>query len=421
MPGTNDGRKSKNLRAAAEAMLLNSSSDMNKLASGDIESLIHDLQVHQYELESQNEELKRTRLELEQARDVYADLYDFAPVGYLGLDKDNVIQKANLTASELLGVERGNLTGMRFFIFLDRASTDIFYLHRRKALETGVRQACDVVIRRADESVFYARLVSMKSGDGALRIAVIDISEKKLVDDALEAESARLEAANQELDAFAYSISHDLQAPLRAIDGYSRMLLKNEGDKLSDEGKGRLKALRNNARRMGRLINDLLSFSRLGRQVMTLTIIDMENLARQVWTDCLDDNPGRRITLRLHALPKACGDVGLIRQVLSNLMRNAIKFTMLRDDAVIEIGGNEEKGAGENVYWIRDNGAGFDMAYQDKLFGVFQRLHGEDEFEGTGVGLAIVHRIIHRHGGNIWAEGKVNEGATFHFTLPGKG
>jgi len=227
-----------------------------------------------------------------------------------------------------------------------------------------------------------------------------------------------LQAVNRELESFSYSVSHDLRAPLRAIDGFSRMLLKDYADKLDDDGRRKLNVVRSNTQTMGQLIDDLLSFSRLGRKEMTKTNLDMEALVRDTWKDLTAVYPERQPTLVLNNLPSGIGDRTLIRQVILNLLSNAIKFSRSREDASIEVGVVRQ--GDEPVYFIKDNGVGFDMQYGGKLFGVFQRLHSQEEFEGTGVGLAIVERIIHRHGGKVWAEGKVDEGATFYFTLPGK-
>jgi len=196
------------------------------------------------------------------------------------------------------------------------------------------------------------------------------------------------------------------------------MLLKDYADKLDDDGRRKLNVVRSNTQTMGQLIDDLLSFSRLGRKEMTKTSLDMEALVRDVWKDLTTVGLERQPTLVLNSLPSGIGDRTLIRQVILNLLSNAIKFSRSREDASIEVGA--VRLADEPAYFIKDNGVGFDMQYRDKLFGVFQRLHSQEEFEGTGVGLAIVERIIHRHGGKIWAEGKVDEGATFYFTLPGK-
>jgi two-component system sensor kinase len=218
------------------------------------------------------------------------------------------------------------------------------------------------------------------------------------------------------LEAFSYSVSHDLRAPLRAIDGFSRILLEDYADKLDEDGNRELQVVRKNAQNMGQLIDDLLAFSRLGRKAVEPSLIDMTDLAKSVFEQINVTDSERRPRLKIESIPPAQGDRALIRQVFVNLLSNATKYSRLKDQPVIEIGGNTKNG--NNIYYVKDNGAGFDMQYANKLFGVFQRLHGAEEFEGTGVGLAIVQRIIHRHGGKVWAEGKVNEGATFYFTLP---
>jgi light-regulated signal transduction histidine kinase (bacteriophytochrome) len=226
----------------------------------------------------------------------------------------------------------------------------------------------------------------------------------------------RLEEINKALDAFSFSVSHDLRTPLRAIDGFSGMLMEGYPDKLDDEGKRLLNVIRGNTRKMGELINGLLALSRLGRKEINLLKIDMDKLARVAFDEIKASVPERELLFNIKPLPFAYGDSVMIRQVFTNLMLNAIKFTKPKETAVVEVGGYKEDSI--NVYYVRDNGVGFDMNYAYKLFGPFQRLHSEKEFEGTGVGLAIVQRIINRHGGRVWAEAKLNEGATFYFTLP---
>ncbi len=239
--------------------------------------------------------------------------------------------------------------------------------------------------------------------------------EKRVAD-----RTAELAAANKELEAFTYSVSHDLRAPLRAIDGFSQMLARDNEDKLNEEGKRKLGVIRVNAQRMGRLIDDLLALSRLGHQAMSCSAFAMKDLAEEVWKELTVLSFGViRPELRLDHLPRAFGDRALVKQVVSNLISNAVKFTAARKNAVIEIGGRAE--GKENIFYVKDNGAGFDMRYYDKLFGIFQRLHNSQEYEGTGVGLAIVQRIIRRHGGRVWAESAPGEGATFYFTLPEEG
>ena len=231
--------------------------------------------------------------------------------------------------------------------------------------------------------------------------------------------TAQLEAANKELEAFSYSVSHDLRAPLRAIDGYSRILMEDYETALDTEGQQVCTVIRRQTQRMGQLIDDLLAFSRLSRTHMQVASIDMETLANSVFQEVTTPDDRERIDFQVESLPPAVGDPTLIRQVWVNLLANAVKFSAKRARAVIEVGSSQE--AAENIYFVRDNGAGFEMQYADKLFGVFQRLHSERDFEGTGVGLAIIQRIIHRHGGRVWAEGEVDKGATIYFTLPRKG
>ena len=252
-----------------------------------------------------------------------------------------------------------------------------------------------------------------------------DITERKRTEQAirqlntdLEKQAEQLQAANKELEAFSYSVSHDLRAPLRAIDGYTRILVEDYEPLLDDEGKRICGVISREARRMGQLIDDLLAFSRLGRKEMYSSKIDMNALAASVFEELMKHENRERIDFGLAKLPMARGDSSLIRQVWVNLLANAIKFTSKKDRSVIEVGCKHTRE--ESIYYVRDNGAGFDMEYGNKLFGVFQRLHTESEFSGTGVGLAIVQRIIRRHGGRVWAQGAVEKGATFYFALPRK-
>jgi light-regulated signal transduction histidine kinase (bacteriophytochrome) len=204
-----------------------------------------------------------------------------------------------------------------------------------------------------------------------------------------------------------------LRAPLRAVDGYARMLEEDYAARLDEEGRRLLSVVRSSSQRMGRLIDDLLAFSRLGRQQPAKQPVDMRGLAQEVLTELKN---GSQAAIELGALPGARADRALMRQVWANLIGNALKYSGKREHARIEIGGRSQ--GGETVYWVRDNGVGFDMRYADKLFGVFQRLHRADEFDGTGVGLAIVQRVVSRHGGRVWAQAKPGEGACFHFSLP---
>jgi light-regulated signal transduction histidine kinase (bacteriophytochrome) len=231
--------------------------------------------------------------------------------------------------------------------------------------------------------------------------------------------TAQLEAANKDLEAFSYSVSHDLRAPLRHLEGFSQILLEDCWEKFDEGGRDVLQRIRSTTKRMDELINGILQMSRLTRQEMKRQNVDLAVLAREVERDLRSLQPNRQVEVAVADGLQCTGDRTLLRAVLENLIGNAWKFTSKRAEACIEIGtvGEED---GNTIFLIKDNGAGFNMEYAQKLFGVFQRLHSEQEFPGTGVGLATVQRIIRKHGGRIWAEGSPGEGATFYFTLPGK-
>ncbi|HWP82729.1 MAG TPA: PAS domain S-box protein [Bacteroidota bacterium] len=228
--------------------------------------------------------------------------------------------------------------------------------------------------------------------------------------------TAQLESANKELEAFSYSISHDLRAPVRAIHGFTKLLTEQYGDRLDPEANRLLQNIQTGAYRMGELITDLLKFSQVSRKELNFATIDMTTLAREVWDELRHAEPDRSILFDLQELPPAWGDLSMIRQVFANLLSNALKFTRRSSSPTLKI--YAQRGRGFHTYFVEDNGVGFDMNRIDKLFTAFQRLHSEDEFEGTGVGLAIVQRIIHRHGGSVGAQSRIHEGTTFMFTLP---
>jgi signal transduction histidine kinase len=223
---------------------------------------------------------------------------------------------------------------------------------------------------------------------------------------------------NSELESFTYSVSHDLRAPLRSINGYAQILKEDYSDKIDEEGNRTIDVISKNAKRMGQLIDDLLGFARLGRQELRKSKINMDDLVKSVLEELLDQQKGREVLLDIKPLRASLGDINMVRQVWVNLLSNALKYSQKKEVSKIEVNCREQMDSDEIVYCVKDNGAGFDMQYQDKLFGVFHRLHKTEDFEGTGVGLALSKRIIDRHQGKIWAEAKVNEGAVFYFSMP---
>ena len=246
---------------------------------------------------------------------------------------------------------------------------------------------------------------------GELEVKVSEVTER----------TRQLEAANEELGAFSYSVSHDLRAPLRAVNGYTSILLEEFSSSLNEEGLGFLKRVKENGDHMGHLIDDLLAFSRLGRQALRVQPVHTRTVVDRALAQLAPVIDGRQVELVIGDLPDCESDAALLEQVFINLIGNAFKYSRKREGARIEVGAKQSESDPTPVFFVKDNGAGFDMQYADKLFGVFQRLHRNQDFEGTGVGLAIVQRIVSRHGGRIWAEGKVNEGATFYFTLSSGG
>jgi len=355
-------------------------------------------------------------------------MFDSALDGIISIDSHGRIIEFNPAAEQIFGYNRAQALGQNMAELIVPAS--LREAHRQglaKYLATGkgpvLGRRIEMTAQRADGTEFPVELSITRIGSGGSPTFtgfLRDITERRRFNQDLEQRvlkrTTELEAANKELEAFSYSVSHDLRAPLRGIVGFAQLLVKSHQDRLDKEGKRWLGIIQSETQRMGRLIDELLNFSRLGRQQMQSSLLDMGALAQSVFQELTALQTDRTPQFELKPLPPARGDQALLRQVFVNLLSNAVKFTRHREGARIELGSRNE--GEENIYYVQDNGVGFDPKYVHKLFGVFQRLHHEDEFEGTGVGLALVQRIVHRHGGRIWAEAVLNRGATFYFALP---
>lgn len=363
----------------------------------------------------------RARLQAEEAlrlaSEEIKDLYNNAPCGYHSVDTTGVIVEMNRTWLEWIGSTREQVINkVRFSDLLSRKSRDLYEDSFQKLKSQGYINNLECEVTRKNADTFYGILnaTAITDTDGNYiksRSTVFDITDRHVAE-------RRLAEVNNELESFTYSVSHDLRAPLRSIDGYTKILQEDYGLKLEPEANRLLQIVRRNTRRMGKLIDDLLDFARLGRKELAQTTVHMNSLVDHVRQELMEVEIGRQIEFKIGSLYSVKGDLGMIRQVWINLISNALKYSQKQPLARIEIGCTNDNN--HITYYIRDNGVGFDMKYVNKLFGVFQRLHKVEEFEGTGVGLALVHRIIARHGGKIWAEASVNEGATFYFFIPTK-
>ena len=283
--------------------------------------------------------------------------------------------------------------------------------HKLRALKAGAK---DFVSKPFDLGEVLIRVYNM------LEVRLLHLEIKRLynqVEERVAQRTAELEESNKELEAFSYSVSHDLRAPLRALDGFSQAMLNDFGPQLPDEGQRYLKTIRYSAQQMSALIDALLEFSRFNRQELNKQTMDTSKLVHNALDELGFPWQERQVEILVGDLPVSSGDPVLLKQVWINLLSNALKYTNNRQKAEIEIGSTKVNGT--EAFFVRDNGTGFDMRYADKLFGVFERLHRMEDYEGTGVGLAIVQRVIHRHGGRVWADAALDRGATFHFTLEG--
>ena len=378
------------------------------------------------------EQVKERTAELEVARNKAQQYIDIASVILVAIDANQSVTMINQKGCEVLGSAAGEIVGKDWFETFIPAYIRRDVIQGFRKLMAGEIEPVEyfenlVLIQDGRERLIAWHNALLRDEEGNIvgtlssgeDITVQRHAEKQILslNQDLQNRAVALEAANKELEAFAYSVSHDLRAPLRHIDGFIELVQRKVGSKLDEQSQHYMDAVSEAAQKMGHLIDDLLSFSRMGRQAMSLNKVDLGNLVREVIRELEPDAAGRKIAWCISELPMVEGDASMLRVVLANLIANALKFTGPREKARIEIGSLPGQDA-ETVIFVGDNGVGFDMTYADRLFGVFQRLHHADAFEGTGIGLASERRIIARHGGWTWAQGEINRGATFFFSLP---
>jgi PAS domain S-box-containing protein len=342
---------------------------------------------------------------------------------------DGRIISANQAAYDMLGYSGKELEQLSRSDLLN--TTDPHYKHLFAEREKYGKVRGELNFISKDGRIFPAEISSSvffdANGEKKTSMIIRDISERKNaeieikklneeLEQKINERTSQLLEANKELESFGYSVSHDLRTPLRAMDGFANILLEDYASLLDSEGKRMLNIIIANANKMSTLIDDLLALSRLGRQEIKNSEVDMMEMVNSVYEELTNEKERDTIKFRLLPIPAAFGDAAMLRQVWLNFISNAIKFTSLKPERIIEVGYKTEGDGG--IYYIKDNGAGFNMEYSNKLFAVFQRLHSANDFQGTGVGLAIIQRIIQRHKGRVWADGKVNEGASFYFTIP---
>jgi PAS domain S-box-containing protein len=343
-------------------------------------------------------------------------------------DMSDIITYWNRGAEELFGWPAQEAVGKHSHQLLQAEFPIPLEEVRTELLRTG-RWEGELRKTKSDGSgVVVASRWSLRQDEQGRPLAILetnnDISDRKRREEEIRklnlelgVRTNELEVTNKELEAFAYSVSHDLRAPLRHMVGFTELLQKHNASTLDEKSLRYMRIILEAAKKMGTLIDDLLAFSKIGRAETRETMVNMEQLVKEVLTDIQPETGGRTIAWKVGALPNLYGDRSMLRIALVNLISNAVKFTRINPQAEVEIGSMEKKEEGVVVF-VRDNGVGFDMKYAHKLFGVFQRLHQSDSFEGTGIGLATVQRIIHRHGGRVWAESSLNRGATFFFSVP---
>ena len=409
------------LRLRAEEMLQKQLETLDKIQPADVQRLVHELRVHQIELEMQNDELRRTQQELEASREKYFDFYDLAPVGYVFINEKGIVLDSNLTAASMLSQERSYLVGQPFTRLIFREDQNIYYRCHKKLVETRENQICRIRMLKKDGNPLWVRInigiAQSIGGPTKFRAVIIDISERKQVDEKLSQVMEELTRSNEELEKFAYVASHDLQEPLRMVSNFARLLENRYKGKLDQDADDFINFAVEGANRMQRLITDLLAYSRVGRRGNEFKEVSYEAALDHALSNlkAVVEQSGAVVTRE--PLPVVMGDESQLAQLFQNLIGNAVKFCK---DGPPLIHVSSERRGNEWVFSVHDNGIGIAPEYCERIFLIFQRLHGRQEYPGTGIGLAICRKVVERHGGRIWVESAPGSGSTFYFTIPVK-
>ncbi len=416
MDDTIKGKKDE-LREIAEEKLRERKEILEKIPE-DVESLIHELQVHQIELEMQNDELRHSQIELEELHQKYYDLYNFAPVGYFTIDLTTKIVEVNTTGANLLGFPKENITEKFFRWYVANESQELFQSYFKKAFQEMDKQSFEIGLIRKNGIIFYARIEMLPyfshektpyNSDVHLKMAVIDVNEQKKLE-------KELKRSNKELKQFAYVASHDLQEPLRTIASFTQLLAYRYEGKLDEDADEFIGYIVDASVRMKQQIIDLLEFSRVMTRGGAFKKFNVKDVLEEVINSLktlIGDNSAE---ITCDPLPEVYADPQQISRLFQNLITNSIKFKKPDEPPKIHISAKEENN--EYILSVSDEGIGIEPEYKNRIFTIFQRLHTIDEYEGTGIGLAVAKKIVERHGGRIWVESEYGKGSTFYFTLP---
>lgn len=428
----------KTLRQTAEQQLASSGPDDSGTVPENLEQLVaelrqqrYELQVHQIELELQNQQLQQAQLSLEQAYQEYADLFDSAPVGYLILEANGLIQRANLQAAHQLGRERVRLGGWRFLAFLEGSDASSFTLFLRRVFTLPGQHRIELSLPRSGAGLVFQLEGEKFPGDEGMpercRLTMTDITAQRQAQEEVlrlnmdlerrvEQRTSQLGEVNRELEMMMHAVMHDLQTPLRQIRSVAEMMVRAEDQ---DQRQRYVQYVEESSVQMDQLLFALQDYFRAGQQQLHFQDVELGRVVQHVWRDAAPALKDREIVLSQDPMPLVYGDPLALQLVLTHLIGNALKFT--RGCAPARVHVSARRNDREIIIGVQDNGIGFNMRQKGRLFGVFQRLHTVSDFTGTGMGLALVRRMIHRHGGRAWAESKPNQGATFWVSLPVQG